>query len=109
MRRKDLFIILFSIIMVPRVFAQPNELTQSSALQALQNKIKEKYGLEVKYQDISRVAAEKLIFEPASSGDYKELLQYMVLLQEELSKYPANFYKKSQLKSVVLVKKLFYK
>ena len=91
------------------VFAQgqaPTEITQK--IENLAGKIKFQTGFEILYKDLPAAKADYLSFELANPEDYPALLQYLEILDEEMSRYPKAFWLKFSNPKILLVKKHFF-
>lgn len=82
-----------------------------SLIEEITLRLKESYGLEFIYHDIdvARFQDTGMVFEEAGPSDYKRLYRYVRLFDEEIRKYPADFFRSENLKEVYFVKKLFHR
>ncbi|MCA9404159.1 MAG: hypothetical protein KC897_10280 [Candidatus Omnitrophica bacterium] len=64
-------------------------------------------GIEFENIEPEGVDRTQISFSEASPKDYGRVYRYLLLLQEELNKYPPNFLRPAQLESIYLVKSLF--
>jgi len=70
--------------------------------------IQASHKIELIYQDPKRYQVPEVIFEEISNKDLSRFVSFLVIFQEEISKYPGTFFENSDLFKVVFVKKLFY-
>ncbi len=67
------------------------------------------YHFRVIYQDALNPNMRKPRFQFAEPKEYKILLRYLLLFEEEIQKYPKKFFVDGRLKGIVLVKTMFNK
>jgi len=89
--------------------AQTQAENTESSIESVLVRLKDRYGIDFIYKDFPDLGRSKAVYAQAQDSDYKQLLSYLRLFQEELRKYPAGFFKKRKLEAVVFVKKLFFK
>ena len=78
------------------------------AMDAISARIETDYGLTFVYKDIPDPGITDLDFKIVSPSEYPKLYAYIKLVEEEIRKYPKEFFEKRELKRVLFVKKLFF-
>ena len=74
----------------------------------LTSRIEQDFGIKVMYRAVPEGINSAVVFSSAAPEDYEDLSRYLMLLHEELNKYPVCFFQKIRLEAIVLVKRQFY-
>ncbi|MGE0267417.1 MAG: putative zinc-binding metallopeptidase [Candidatus Omnitrophota bacterium] len=74
-------------------------------------RLKQSYGIQFCYYGIDKAGFKDgdMAFEEADMSDYKRLYRYIQIFDEEIQKYPADFFRQENLKEIYFVKRLFHK
>lgn len=99
---KEIFLIL--LICTTQCLSSPTQREIDSIILEIQSR----YSIGLAYDDIPKSTWEKVKYKKASQQDFEVLLRYLRLFDQEFSKYPKDFIKRSNLKWVVFVKDLNY-
>ena len=111
--------IVFLFLMIVCPFAESSQERQvlqkeksSTGYQAQIEKIlleiQNDLGIKIFYKDIPPSNGSIVAYSLAQPSDYPVLLGFLKLLQQELNRYPAEFFKNSPVQAIVLVKKHFF-
>ncbi len=91
------------------IFAETKDVSTTTDLENIIGRIKKQFAIDIIYQDFPDLGWHKASFKGSTQKDHEDLVRYLNLFAKELGKYPKCFFEKTQLKAVILVKKLFYK
>ncbi|HOY09977.1 MAG TPA: putative zinc-binding metallopeptidase [Candidatus Omnitrophota bacterium] len=78
------------------------------AITRLTTRIQDEFGIRIIYREVPEEIHPAIVFSPPEPQDDGALVKYLILLQEELRRYPECFYQKIRLEAIVLVKRQFY-
>ena len=76
-------------------------------IDAVASRIQTQYPFKLAYKDFSAKSPLAITYQPADKKDYRDLLAYLKLFEEEIRKYPKSFFDNARLEKVVFVKKFF--
>jgi len=81
---------------------------ETPSVEHLVRRIEEEFGVKIIYRQLPEGMNPAIIFSVPRPQDYKILANYLMMLREELRKYPECFYQKTGLDGIALVKRQFY-
>jgi len=117
MYRKKQFSLLFSCVTAlallvtfpQRLFSSSDFANRQMQIDEIASRIEARYGLNISYKDIPSKLSYDTVFTPVAPKDYRNLLSYLSLFEEEIAKYPKTYFKNSKLRGAFFVKRLFHK
>lgn len=101
------YILIFLLLASPPVWGDPSTDAKSRILFNA-DQIRQSTGLNLIFEDVPPVEKPVQAFQKAELADYGRLSYYIQLFQQEIKKYPPDFFSRLKLRDVVFVKKLFY-
>src|SRR5262245_51741355 len=81
--------------------------TPRQEIQRIFDRLEESHGLHLVWENIDAFKRKDISFEAISGPDVPRFLSFLRVFQEEIDRYPADFFKPSGLTRVIFVKKLF--
>lgn len=71
-------------------------------------KFQSRYGIPIVFNDIPFLGSN-IVFKSASPQEMRELDQYLILFDEEIGKYPPEFFKEREVRAIGMVTHLFFR
>ncbi len=101
-----LILFLFSVAVIKPLFAQETAADLSSSIEQRVERFQIRYGIPLVYKNII-LTNSNIHFQIISPQEYDLLNNYLALFEEEINKYPAEFFQRRQVRAVLLATHVF--
>lgn len=99
--------IYYTLFIVSSCLAQSSYAQDHSDIKKLCDKLENKYSIKLYFEEFP-ATSWKIDYALATRKDYKKLHRYILIFDNEFSKYPKSFLKRTKLSAVVFVKSLAF-